>query len=384
MKRRRAGLKFAGLTALAVAGSSLIPLQWVSAEVVVQTRVDEVCGPAAGPQVRNFAFPATHVAVHWDGNPEADVNVSFSTDGKSFGQFVAAERDEVGEQRRDARTYRAVLSVDNALAVTVDTDRGIGRLCVLAMADGERKVERRLAPAGSPARGAAPQPDIKARSYWGADESLRFKKGTNTEIWPPEYHVVEKLLVHHTATKNRDRDPKATIRSMYRYHAVTQGWGDIGYNFMIDEAGTVYKGRHSHDPDVVGTKTTPDRITGDDAARKGVRAGHAYGFNAGTVGVALLGTLTNQDATASAKDSLVNFLAWEASIRVQKDGYTLDPLGKSNYVSPVDNSYYKNDLPNIAGHLDVNSTECPGASFYSGLETIRQRVAAIAPRSSVG
>jgi N-acetylmuramoyl-L-alanine amidase len=54
--------------------------------------------------------------------------------------------------------------------------------------------------------------------------------------------AVQKLIVHHTATQNNDPDPPATIRSIYYYHAVTQGWGDIGYNFLIDEAGNLYEG----------------------------------------------------------------------------------------------------------------------------------------------
>jgi hypothetical protein len=173
--------------------------------------------------VRNLAFPATHVAIHWDGHPNAEVKVSFSRDGNSFGETVSAERDEVGEHRQDGRTYGAVLVVEDAVAVRIETDRGVGRLCVLAMADGEPKVERRVVPPGRPASAAVAQPTITPRSGWAADESLRFKGGK--EIWAPEFHSVKKLLVHHTATKNRDRDPKATLRSIYRYHAVTQGWG---------------------------------------------------------------------------------------------------------------------------------------------------------------
>jgi len=363
--RRTRSLRFAGLTALAVAGSALIPLQMVSADVVVHTRADEVCGPVSGAQVRRLAFPATHVALHWDGNPNAAVKLRTSTDGKTFGPAEQVELDEVGEQRHDGRTYGAVQALDSdAVAVTVESDRVIGRLCVLAMADGARTVERRVMPAGKPARGAVAQPAIKSRVDWGADESLRFKAGAET--WPPEFYPVTNLLVHHTATKNRDRDPKATIRSIYRYHTVTQGWGDIGYNFLIDEAGNVYKGRFSHD-----AGASSDNITGNNVYGNGVRAGHAYGFNAGTVGVALLGTLTSQDATGAAKSALENFLAWEAGSR------GLDPSGTYDYVSPVDNSYSKQALPTIAGHLDVNQTECPGGVFYKGLPTIRTRVKAL-------
>src|SRR5919197_457383 len=81
------------------------------------------------------------------------------------------------------------------------------------------------------------QPRVISRAEWGADESLM--------TWAPEFQVTQKLIIHHTATQNDDPDPTATIRSIYRYHAVMQGWGDIGYNFLVDEAGNVYEGRYS-------------------------------------------------------------------------------------------------------------------------------------------
>ena len=99
------------------------------------------------------------------------------------------------------------------------------------------------------------------------------------------------------------------IRSIYYYHTVTQGWGDIGYNFLIDEAGRIYKGRYSGP---AGTRTA-GTISGENAAGHGVTAAHSYQFNSGTVGVALLGTLMTEDATAPARSALVDHLAWKPS-----------------------------------------------------------------------
>jgi hypothetical protein len=45
-------------------------------------------------------------------------------------------------------------------------------------------------------------------------------------------------------TQNQKADPAATMRAIYYYHAVTQGWGDIGYNFLVDWHGNVYEGRY--------------------------------------------------------------------------------------------------------------------------------------------
>jgi hypothetical protein len=95
--------------------------------------------------------------------------------------------------------------------------------------------------------------------------------------------------VHHTDTQNGDPDPAATIRAIYYCHAITQGWGDIGYNILIDESGRVYKGRNS---DTTTGSIADDTITGEDLAGGGVTGAHAAGFNSGTVGIALLGTLS--------------------------------------------------------------------------------------------
>ena len=65
---------------------------------------------------------------------------------------------------------------------------------------------------------------------------------------------------------------------------------------MIDQQGRIYKGRNSHAPG-----SDADTITGQNAAGDGVTGAHAHGYNTGSVGVALLGTLTNQDATPAAK-----------------------------------------------------------------------------------
>ena len=245
-----------------------------------------------------------------------------------------------------------------ARAVRVYTDRPLRRLTVLWLKD------KGSAPAVAPtARSTAyAQPGVLRRADWGANESYRFGAG-GAETWPSAYYPVQKLIVHHTATQNKDPNPAATVRSIYYYHAVTQAWGDIGYNFLIDEAGRIYEGRHTVD---YPAGTSP---TGENAAGEGVTAAHAVGYNSGTVGIALLGTLTNQNATPAAQSALERLLAWES------DRHSLDPHGASLYTNPVNGT--QATFPNIAGHRDVGSTECPGGAFYSTLPSIRSNVAAL-------
>ncbi|MFN8512033.1 MAG: N-acetylmuramoyl-L-alanine amidase [Chloroflexia bacterium] len=120
---------------------------------------------------------------------------------------------------------------------------------------------------------ATSMPKVIARAQWGCDEKLRFD-AKGKEIWEPEYLVNEKIIVHHTDTPN-DGDPAAAVRSVYYYHAITQGWGDIGYNFLIDRNGNVYEGRFGGE---------------------NVVAGHALRYNYGSVGIALLGAFAGAPA----------------------------------------------------------------------------------------
>ena len=61
------------------------------------------------------------------------------------------------------------------------------------------------------------------------------------------------MIIHHTVTQHQEADPAATVRAIYYYHAVTQGWGDIGYNFLVDLHGNVYEGRYGARTSLTGT-----------------------------------------------------------------------------------------------------------------------------------
>ena len=60
------------------------------------------------------------------------------------------------------------------------------------------------------------------------------------------------------------------MRSIYAYHTQTRGWGDIGYNFIVDKFGRIFEGRYG------GLTST-------------VIGAHAGGFNTDTFGVSMLG-----------------------------------------------------------------------------------------------
>jgi hypothetical protein len=322
----------------------------------VPTRAHEVSGPLGGPKSYELPGSATHLAVYWRGDSDARVELAASSDGHGYGPWKSVERDEVGEQRRDGRTYSRLILAEDVESVRIRSDRPLPRLTLLTLSESATAQE---APTASI---HAAQPPTISRAGWGADESLRFD-GSGKEVWPAAFYPTQKLIVHHTAGINNDPNPPATVRSIYYYHAVTQGWGDIGYNFLVDEAGNVYEGRHSRE------YPAGESPTGEDTNGNGVTAAHASGYNSGTVGVALLGTLTDRDTTATGRDALERLLAWKA------ERHGIDPQGSSLYTNPVNGA--QKTFANIAGHRDVNATECPGSVFYGTLPDLRARVAAL-------
>ena len=359
---RRSRVLAVAILVVAPALAAAVPLR-VEASVVVPPHGTEVAAQAvaAGAPVKvSLPYAARGVALHWAGEAAASVQVAFSADGAAFGPAMDAGRDDAGQQRANGRTYGVMHSAAGARFVRVTSDRALPDLLVVAVADGPAEVTHHLAQVSAE---ASDGPAILSRAQWGADESLRYDSAGH-EKWSPGFNPIQKLIVHHTDTQNGDPDPGATIRAIYYYHAITQGWGDIGYNFLIDESGRIYKGRNSH---TTTSSIADDTLTGEDSAGNGVTGAHAANFNSGTVGIALLGTLTGQDATPAAKAALEDLLAWKAN------RHGIDPLGSSTYVNPV--TAQSLFIPDIVGHRDVNSTECPGGVFYATLPDVRNAVA---------
>ena len=99
---------------------------------------------------------------------------------------------------------------------------------------------------------------IVSREAWGAAPP----KGVPGQvIWPSGVD----LWVHHTAGP-----PTQTPKQIQAFHQNSRGWNDVGYGYLIDEAGTVYEGRgyevmaaHSpgvnHQPSVALIGTYEDR-----------------------------------------------------------------------------------------------------------------------------
>jgi hypothetical protein len=339
----------------------------------VPTRAETVSTAVALEQTVSLARPAEHVAVYWPGNEDAYVTVAFSSDGTSFSDPISAGRDDLGEEPEDGMTYGAVLIAHDAKLVRITSDRPLAQLTVLGMSDGTPITHTSVY--GEAVYAATSQPTVISRAQWGANPAYM--------TWDPEFYQTRKVIVHHTDTSNDYADKAAAqsqIRSIYYYHAVTRGWGDIGYNFLIDKFGNVYEGRYSRDYgganptgdgpvgswSVPASASFPAGVTGDFG---GVTGGHTYGWNSGTMGVAMLGTHTESDITPEARAALVALLAWEAG----RNG--IEPLQTETLTNPVDGTTIT--TPNIGGHLLYRATDCPGAKLNSDQPSIRDDVSAL-------
>ena len=188
------------------------------------------------------------------------------------------------------------------------------------------------------------RPAVVSRTAWGCLDG----QGSG---WTPQYTTVTHLIVHHSATANASSDWAATVRSIWDFHTNDRGWGDIGYNYLIDPNGVIYEGRAGGD-NVIGA--------------------HFSCQNGGTLGVCMLGTFTSVSPTAAALTSLKRLLAWKAEQRA------INPLGTAYHAGT------RLTLPTISGHRHGNpavpeyactTTSCPGDNLYGQLPAIRTDVA---------
>ena len=160
--------------------------------------------------------------------------------------------------------------------------------------------------------------------------------------WPHQYTAtVRKIVLHHTAENgvSQGRSSAEVMRAMYRYHAVSRRWGDIGYHFVIDPNGQIFEGR-SGGARVVG--------------------GHAACHNIGTVSVALMGNFENHgvpSAQMAALEALVVRLSGE---------HNLDPTATE---------WFRGEkTPNLLPHSGLTATACPGKNLFERLPELRRAV----------
>jgi len=166
-----------------------------------------------------------------------------------------------------------------------------------------------------PAQGDCPQ--IITRSQWGAraPSSISYV-GDNLA-----YH-----FVHHAETPDCDSEAtcSARVRSIQAYHMDSNGWSDIGYNFLIGGDGNIYEGRGW-----------------------GVLGAHTGGYNSVGYGTCFIGSFTDHIPVPEAVNKYMALLECSTG-----SGYVA-----SNY--------------QMKGHRQApgGTTSCPGDMLYNLIQS---------------
>jgi hypothetical protein len=319
--------------------------------------------------VVDLPHPSSHLGVRWTGDEDLSLNLRWRGAGGPWRPWVPVEiAHDLGDEEAEIRLSGLIVADDAVDAqvrvlkgaprdlevVAIDTEHGPRRL----IAKRPAALAQTLLPTTTTAPPAAgnpppvPQPSVVTRGQWGADESM---KGND----PQEFAAIRRLALHHTAGAEGD-DPAATIRAIYAYHTKSNGWNDIGYNFLVDSSGRIYEGRFARD------YASGEIPTGEDTENRGVIGAHVANNNTGTVGVALLGNFSGDSRpTANAVSAAERVFAWKA------DRHNIDVLGETRWST--------GNRSTLIGHRDAGNTACPGDRLYEQLPAMRQRIA-----SSVG
>jgi hypothetical protein len=197
------------------------------------------------------------------------------------------------------------------------------------------------------------KPPIITQAEWGAS--------TDYDGTPTYGDTVKAAVIHHTGVDTDNTvscaDSRARLRTIQQSH-FSQGYFDIGYNFVVDRCGQIFEGRSGGmDLPVIGA--------------------HDAGFNTDTVGISYIGNFESAAPSRAGLDAIARVVAWKFGM------YGIDPTGKVGLTSGVPQGFSGNKipegttvtLPRVLGHRDTNATACPGANLYPKLSRIAQLAA---------
>lgn len=189
-------------------------------------------------------------------------------------------------------------------------------------------------------------PAMVSREEWGGDDCKPRKE--------PSTGSVRAAFVHHTVTANGYSRSQAApmVLAICRYHRDSNGWDDIGYQFLVDRFGRLYEGRAG-------------------GIRRALIGAQVQGFNDQSTGIAHLGTYSSQRQSNRAVRATARLLRWKlphhgvptrGHVRLTSRGGDLNPHPRGERVR----------LKRISGHRDAGSTACPGSRLYRQLRRVRR------------
>ncbi|MEO0474622.1 MAG: peptidoglycan recognition family protein [Planctomycetota bacterium] len=142
---------------------------------------------------------------------------------------------------------------------------------------------------------------------------------------------ISKLTIHHDGMDpsyiTNQSDVADRIEKIRKYHTGHNGWGDIGYHYIVDRAGRVWEGRAIQ-----------------------YQGAHVRNNNENNVGILVLGNFDKQSPSNAQLKALHK---------------TVDDLAKKHKI--------KSRL--VRSHQEINKTACPGRNLQKQMDGIRRHVA---------
>src|SRR5687768_15962158 len=123
------------------------------------------------------------------------------------------------------------------------------------------------------------------------------------------------------------------VRGIYAYHMKSNGWSDIGYNFLVDRYGRAYEGR----------------VGGID---RYVLGAHTGGFNVESFGDSLLGDFATVPLSATTMATFSTIPAWKlgSACRESRGKSLLTSAGGGTYKYRAGTRVTFDD---VSGHRDA-------------------------------
>lgn len=179
---------------------------------------------------------------------------------------------------------------------------------------------------GGQGGGGGDGPPVIERDGWGARPPK--------EAYTP--HQPEKISFHHTAGRQTFdlRESLEEVRFIQEFHMEGRGWNDIGYHFLIDGSGRVFRGR-------------PEEAVG----------AHVREANTGNLGITYLGNYHPPIDHPAKPEQDETFVALGRRL-----------AAKHLFAGST-----------LKGHRDYGPTSCPGDGLYGKLEDFRRRMDEKAP-----
>lgn len=218
--------------------------------------------------------------------------------------------------------FRTVLArSDLQPALRVRAEQGLDQIEALRGEAAPRTIKVPVkAPIPAASLGSPGGLTIQPRTAWNAAGAAPRRLTAASGNW-------SRITIHHSAKYSREIGSPSTgnvagaIKDIQTVHMRDEGFGDIGYHFLIDPAGRIWQGRLLD--------------------WQGAHAGGANGANnVGNIGICVLGDFSNERPDPRALASLEKLV---------------DALCERHHIA----------RSHLYGHRQLRSTECPGDALMA-------------------